>query len=343
MTLFSPDPLPPFERKRSFSRLLAAGLSILFLLAISLPIWGVAALLREGPLQEDKTIVVLRGTPVADIGRQLAKEDAVRAALLFRVAARLAGPLKAGEYAIPAHASAYDIAIIMNKGLSVPRFFTAAEGLTSSEIVALLNNEPVLNGAVLDIPPEGSLLPETYRYNYGDSRAGILGRMQAAMKEKAAALWESREEGLPLASMSDAVVLASIVEKETAKSDERARIAGVFYNRLRKNMRLQSDPTVIYALTDGQRELDRPLTHKDLEFASPINTYASDGLPPKPICNPGQASLVAVLHPEHHEFLYFVADGNGGHTFSTDLAAHNRSVAQMRRATTPPPSAKPKP
>ncbi|MFA5041252.1 MAG: endolytic transglycosylase MltG [Bdellovibrionales bacterium] len=331
--MFSPDPPPPFEEEFSLTRALASWVSVLFIVFTLVPVLGVSALFISGPLTEPKTIVIARGTSVAEIGKQLEHENAVHMAFVFRIAARLVGPLKAGEYALPAESSAFEIASIMNRGLSVPRMFTAAEGLTSSEIVALLNNDPVLTGAILDVPAEGTLLPETYRYSYGDSRAGILARMQTAMREKINELWAKREDGLPLYSPNDAVVLASIVEKETAKASERSRIAGVFFNRLRKNMRLQSDPTVIYALTNGQRELDRALTHNDLAFVSPMNTYTSDGLPPKPICNPGHDALEAVMRPEHHDFLYFVADGRGGHAFAPDLVTHNRNVALWRRTT----------
>jgi UPF0755 protein len=333
MPLSLPDSPPPFTKEFPSLRFLAIGLSVLFSAAVLLPVLGMSALLAPGPLPQEKTIVVARGASAADIGKQLAQEKAVYLSTLFRIAARAVGSLKAGEYALPTHVSAFDIARIMNKGLSVARMFTVAEGLTSAEIVGLLNNDPVLTGTIDGIPTEGSLLPETYRYSYGDSRAGIVARMQAAMHEKVNNLWANRENGLSLKSIGEAIVLASIVEKETGKVEERPRIAGVFYNRLRQNMRLQSDPTVIYALTNGQKELGRALTHEDLALASPINTYVSDGLPPKPICNPGRAALEAVLHPEHHSFLYFVADGKGGHAFAADLATHNKNVAIWHRAT----------
>jgi UPF0755 protein len=176
------------------------------------------------------------------------------------------------------------------------------------------------------------LLPETYKYSYGDTRAGLIARMQEAMQKRVGEIWAARDETVPLTSPEQMVVLASIVEKETGKADERPRIAGVFYNRLKVNMRLQSDPTVIYALTQGKGELGRALTHDDLSFVSPINTYASDGLPPQPICNPGRAALEAVTHPEHHNYLYFVADGTGGHAFAADLATHNANINRWHDA-----------
>lgn len=328
------SPLPeiptptPASKGHDFWRALSRKISFLILILIILPFLGVASVFVPGPLSEPKTIVIAHGASAPDISAQLQHEGAIYWAPFFYAAARFEanGSLKAGEYAIPAHASTTDIVMMMHEGKSVVRLFTVAEGLTSAEIVALLNNDPVLTGTITPIPAEGSLLPETYRYSYGDSRASLIARMQKMMQEKINEVWASRESSLPLASPQQMVALASIVEKETGKPEERPRIAGVFYNRLRINMRLQSDPTVIYALTNGQQPLSRPLTHDDLAFASPINTYASDGIPPQPICNPGRAALEAVAHPEHHNFLYFVADGTGGHAFAADLATQNANI-----------------
>ena len=338
MIIHLPEPPHiPFSKDFAFLRHFGNTLSILFLVVILIPALGVVGLFAPGPLEQEKTVVIAHGTSVADIGAQMRRENAVYFSSLFNVAARATGSLKAGEYALPAGASAFDIAVLMHDGRFVIRTFTAPEGLTSAEVVRLLNDNPVLTGAISVFPPEGSLLPETYHYSYGDARAGIIARMQKAMHDRLNELWAGREAGLPLKSAEEAVVLASIVEKETGKTEERSRIAGVFYNRLSRNMRLQSDPTVIYAMTNGQRVLDRALTHNDLAFASPINTYASDGLPPLPICNPGLAALEAALHPEHNAFLYFVADGSGGHAFAADLATHNKNVITWRRATASAP------
>jgi len=297
-------------------------------LGVLLPVLAFFSLFAPGPLPQDTTLIIAHGASASDIGGQLRQADAVYATPLFRVAARLmaGNVLKAGEYIIPKHASMITIAQMIRDGKSVVRLFTVAEGLTSAEIVDALRDEPVLTGTIDSIPAEGTLLPETYRYMYGDSRTGILARMTKAMQDKEKEIWDGREEGLPIDNLSAAVILASIVEKETGKAEERPRIAGVFYNRLRQNMRLQSDPTVIYALTRGKSDLDRVLTHEDLSIASPFNTYVSNGLPPQPICNPGIASLQAVTHPEHHAFLYFVADGNGGHAFAADLATHDQNI-----------------
>ncbi|MDD4615685.1 MAG: endolytic transglycosylase MltG [Alphaproteobacteria bacterium] len=298
-------------------------------LAISAACIGAA--FAPGPLDQSKNVIVAHGTRTSDIGTQLVQEKAVYSPFLFRIAALIAGPLKAGEYAIPAKARPIDIARIMHEGISVVHTFTAAEGLTSTEIVKLLMSAPALSGTIPSVPPEGSLLPETYHYTYNDSREGILTRMQKAMREKIRELWAARDKDAPMKSIDEALALASIVEKETGKPSERARIAGVFFNRLRRNMRLQSDPTVIYALTNGKTSLNRPLTHNDLTTPSPINTYTNTGIPPQPICNPGRAALEAVLHPERHNYLYFVANGSGGHVFSSDLEAHNRNVASWRK------------
>ena len=180
-------------------------------------------------------------------------------------------------------------------------------------------------------PAEGRVLPETYSYRLGNSRDAVVERMTAAMRDLLAELWAGRAADLPFDRPMEAVILASIVEKETSRSAERARIAGVFINRLRKGMRLQSDPTVVYGLTDGRGPLGRSLTRRDLETDHPYNTYKIKGLPPEPICNPGRASLEAVLHPMVTDALYFVADGTGGHVFAKTLAEHNRNVARWRR------------
>ncbi|MBI3441738.1 MAG: endolytic transglycosylase MltG, partial [Proteobacteria bacterium] len=190
---------------------------------------------------------------------------------------------------------------------------------------------PVLIGDIATIPMEGSLLPETYDFSYHDTRQNLIERMKKSMQEELRALWEKRAGDIPFATPDEAVTLASIVEKETRLHDERPRVAGVFINRLKKHIPLQSDPTVIYAVTLGQAKLDRVLTYKDLQTSSAYNTYSRQGLPPTPIANPGRASLAAVLNPEHNDYIYFVANGTGGHVFAKTLKEHNHNVAQWRK------------
>ncbi len=208
---------------------------------------------------------------------------------------------------------------------------TLAEGLTSHEIVALVEQAEALEGAVEAVPSEGSLLPETYHYARGDRRGDLVVRMSRARDELLRVLWPGRAPNLPVATPEHAVVLASIVEKETGVAGERPLVASVFVNRLQKGMRLQSDPTVVYGLTGGTGPLGRALTRKDLQAPSPNNTYLNRGLPPGPIANPGRAALEAVLNPAQTAFLYFVADGSGGHAFAKTLAEHNRNVAKWRK------------
>ena len=241
------------------------------------------------------------------------------------------GALKAGEYRFPPAITPRQAMEILLVGKTVQYRLTIAEGLTSADIMRLLEGAEGLSGTVAEMPPEGALLPETYFYRRGDGRADLLHRMQAGMLSLIAELWPKRAENLPFETPQQAVVLASIVEKETARAGERRQVAGVFVNRLRKNMRLQSDPTVIFAVTGGAVPLERPLSKADLALDSPFNTYRHNGLPPSPIAHPGRASLAAVLNPMATDALYFVADGSGGHVFAATLAEHNKNVARWRK------------
>jgi UPF0755 protein len=213
----------------------------------------------------------------------------------------------------------------------VARRLTVAEGLTVAEVFRLLAETEALSGDLPEPPPEGSLLPETYFYALGDDRAELVRRMQRGMRRLLDQLWPARAEALPLTERQQALILASIVDKETGVAAERGAVAAVFHNRLRQGMRLQSDPTVIYGLTDGNGPLDRELTRADWQHDSPYNTYRIEGLPPGPIGNPGRAALEAVLNPDDVDYLYFVADGSGGHAFGRTLDEHNRNVAKWRR------------
>jgi len=302
--------------------------------------YGVHSYFNKGPLEQSKTLVIEQGMGVSAIADVLEKEKVINQALLFKIASRLDKDkrfLKAGEYQFTANAPMTAIMKQLKEGDVVNRTITIREGLTSYQVVQLLNNNGALSGKITTIPPEGSLLPETYQFTNGDDRAEKIERMQRAMNEVIDALWESRDKNLPFKTKKEAIILASIVEKETGVGLERAKVAGVFVNRLRINMPLQTDPTVIYALTKGKIEdngkgpLGRRLLRKDLKVDDPYNTYKNAGLPPGPIANPGKAAIEAVLNPASHDYLYFVADGTGGHAFGKNLAQHNENVRKWRK------------
>ena len=291
-----------------------------------------------GPLSASRTVVVPAHTGIDGIADLLAAEGIIRHKLTFELVARLSGrgaALKAGEYEFPPAASAMQTLDILAGGKTLKHRLTIPEGLTASEVVALVRAAPGLDGDPGPAPPEGSLLPDTYLYSYGDSRQELIARMRRAMTHLLAQLWSERRPNLPLASAGQAAILGSIIEKETAHEEERPHVAGVFVNRLRLGMRLQADPTVLFALRgEGGEKLDRPLSHADLAVDSPYNTYLVTGLPPGPITNPGKTSLLAAVRPERTEDLYFVADGTGGHIFAKTLAEQTRNIAQYRQGVT---------
>lgn len=296
-------------------------------------VWGWSAFTKPGPLAQPTAVVVPRGAGLEAIAHRLAAAGVVAEPTLFAVAAKISGKsrgLKAGEYLFPAAVSAHDALGIIERGETVVRRLTVAEGLTSVQVATLLAEADGLTGEVGTPPPEGSLLPETYHYSWGDERPALVRRMRHAMEVALARLWAERAPGLPLETPAQAVVLASIVERETGEDDERALVAGLFVNRLKRGMRLQSDPTVAYGIAGGG-QLDRALTRADLQAETPYNTYTIAGLPPGPICNPGLESLQAVLKPAETDYLYFVADGSGGHAFAKTLDEHNRNVRKWRR------------
>ncbi|MFY9287631.1 MAG: endolytic transglycosylase MltG [Alphaproteobacteria bacterium] len=319
----------PISPRRSKSKIVFLAL---FLALAALPSFGLWALFVSSPIQTTKTLIIPHGTSIREIAALLHNDNVISSPLAFRIGTKIIShdQLKAGEYEFTPGQTTADIVLMMHEGRSVVHMLTIAEGLTSAEIIKNLKDLPQFTGEVA-IPPDGSLLPETYQYTYGDSRSSIVARMQKSMQDLLATLWTQRDPSLPIKTPEEAVVMASIIEKETGIGTERARIAGVFYNRLRKNMRLQSDPTVIYAITQSKGPMTRDLIRDDLTFASPYNTYASDGLPPQPICNPGKAALQAALHPEQNDFIYFVADGTGGHAFARDLAEHNQNVIRWNQ------------
>ncbi len=279
-------------------------------------------------------MIIPRGRGVEGIANALEQAGIIRDALVFRLGVRLGGTdksLRAGEYVFPALISPQQAAAILISGKTVVRRLTVAEGLTTRQVLEQILATDGLQGDIIAAYGEGALLPETYHFSFGDRRDELAERMAASMSKLVAKLWQSRASGLPLHSPDEALVLASIVEKETAIAAERPRIAGVFINRLEKNMRLQSDPTVAYGLTLGGEPLSRPLNRADLKRPTPYNTYMINGLPPGPIANPGAAAIAAVLNPEKTTDIYFVADGGGGHVFSRTLKEHNRNVAKWRK------------
>ncbi len=297
--------------------------------------WGFTKFHEPGSAAAPTTLVIDQGMGVQAIADKLAAAGVIRSPLIFAAGARVYAegrPLQAGEYEFPARSSMRQVMQQMIDGATIVRRLTIPEGLTSAEIVALVAAAPGLEGALPSaVPADGTLLPETYFYSKGDTRAQILARMEKAMADTLAELWAARDEAVTLKTPEEAVTLASIVEKETGVAAERPRVASVFFNRLDRGMPLQSDPTVIYALTDGKAPLNRSLTRADLQLADPYNTYGNAGLPPGPIANPGRASLAAVLHPDSTKDLYFVADGTGGHAFAETLEEHNRNVAAWRK------------
>jgi len=305
-------------------------------------------------LNETMIIEVPHGAGLNQIAYGLERDGLTKSRFLFIIAAKMARAetdLKAGEYEINSGMNLMEILAKLRSHNVVQRFVTVREGLTSYEIVQLLNAHEELEGdAIEEIPTEGTLLPETYSYSKGETRTDILKHMQDAMSAvqentpvAPCADTQTENENInaclpaPLKSWNEVITLASIVEKETGVPEERERIAGVFLNRLRKNIPLQTDPTVIYAITlgehdnKGQGPLGRRLLKKDLEIDSPYNTYKYPGLPPGPIANPGKAAIDAVLNPEENDFIYFVADGSGGHAFAKTLAEHNANVAKWRQ------------
>jgi UPF0755 protein len=316
-------------------------LAVVALIVATAFAWMVNAFNRPGPLTAETTVVIEPGAGLATVTNRLADAGVIADHLLFRLGVRVLGDargLRAGEYAFGPGASMRSVVASLAVGRTIDRRLTIPEGLTSAAIVELIAAAPALSGTLDAVPEEGTLLPETYHYTYGDSRAELVARMQQAMAGTLAELWPKRSAGLPLVLAEQAVILASIVEKETGIAAERPRVAAVFINRLKRGMPLQADPTIAYGLALEGAAPGRALTRADLARRSPYNTYLQRGLPPTPIANPGRASLEAVLNPAETDELYFVADGSGGHAFARTLEEHNRNVAKWRRRQAVPPA-----
>lgn len=313
--------------------------------------YGQRAYNEAGPLATEKNVVVPRGSGLRDIADLLEREGIIRNWMVFIAGHQFTHrgeSLHAGEYAFKPGVTMADVVDTMVAGHVVQHQITVPEGLTSQQVVDRLNDNPLLTGTPR-VPLEGTLLPETYAIVRGMTRQEVLKRMSADQQKLVADLWAKRAPDLPLKSPEEMIILASIVEKETSKADERPRVAAVFVNRLTKKMKLQSDPTIIYGIVGGKGTLGRPISRTDISTPTPYNTYAIDGLPPGPIGNPGKASLVAVANPAKTKDLYFVADGTGGHVFAETLEQHNRNVARWReieaemkaKAAAQPPAATP--
>jgi UPF0755 protein len=320
---------------RRLLNLLYTFIAVVVIAAAGVSFYLYATFTGPGPSIEDKTLVIPKGSGVAEIAGILKTENVIEDTRIFRLGVRLLSnskPLIAGEYVFPKGISPSGAMGIMIAGKSITHRLTIPEGLTVREVLELVSSAPLLDGPLPpERPAEGTLLPETYRFLRGESRASIIARMREDMSKALADEWAKRDRSILVKTPEEAVALASVVEKETAQADERARVAGVFYNRLKKGMPLQSDPTVIFAVTLGTRKLNRGLTYDDLKTDSPYNTYLVKGLPPGPIANPGRDALHAVMHPQSHKELYFVADGTGGHAFAATLDEHNKNVAAWRK------------
>lgn len=316
-------------------RLRGAAVALVLLLGIlAAGAWAAMSAHRAwtapGPLAEPAQIVIPRGG-TERIAEVLTGRGVIRDARAFAMAAWLTrghGPLRAAEFAFPAGAPLSEVLRILREARPVQRRLTITEGLTAHQIRAAIEAAEGLTGETPAFA-EGDLLPETYAYEWGDTRAALVRRAREAMGRALAEAWAQRAPDLPLATPRDALTLASIVERETGQAEERGKVAGVFINRLRRGMPLQSDPTVAYAATGGA-PMDRPISRADLAREHPFNTYRNPGLPPGPIASPGRAALLAATRPEATEFLYFVADGTGGHAFARTLDEHNRNVARWR-------------
>ncbi|TPG09606.1 endolytic transglycosylase MltG [Sphingomonas oligophenolica] len=284
--------------------------------------WG-----GSGPAPRTLTVQIKDGTTLGGAAKQLAAAGAVPSATRFRIYARLFGsgePIKTGEYRLPAHISQSDILKLLQGGKTLQRLVVVPEGYPSVMVHDALMKADGLTGSVA-VPVEGSILPDSYAFQRGDTRASVVARMQQAMRGYLAAAWAKRKPGIAVSTPEQAIILASIVEKETGKPSERRTVAAVYGNRLKRGMPLQADPTVIYPITKG-RPLGRRILRSELQAKNGYNTYASPGLPVGPIANPGRASIDAVLDPGSSQALYFVADGTGGHVFADTLAQHNANV-----------------
>jgi UPF0755 protein len=331
-------PMPTHRSSGARHPLVIAGNAVFTILILFAIVAGVALFIGKqrldapGPLTEDKIVSIPRGG-IRDIGDQLRREGVIDQTWLFVAsvfALKVRGDLKFGEYEFPQHATLHDVITTMTEGKVVQHGVSIPEGLTSEQIVQRLLDSDALTGTIHEVPAEGTLLPDTYKVPRGMPRDQLVKLMQEKRRRLVHDIWEHRVSGLPIGSEEDLVILASIIEKETGRTDERSRVAAVFVNRLKLHMRLQSDPTIIYGLVGGRGSLGHPILESEKLQPTPYNTYVIAGLPPGPIANPGRASLEAAANPARTRELYFVADGNGGHVFAESYEQHQKNVERLR-------------
>ena len=337
-----PEQVPPPPKRSDRARnplvvvgnAIITGLLVLMISAGGLYVYGKQKIEAPGPLAEDKIVNIPQRAGITDISDILRREGVTEANrwmfLGSVIALKARGELKPGEYNFQKNASLRDVIGTIVEGKVVQHSVTIPEGLTSEQILARLMDNDIFTGAVREVPREGTLLPETYKFPRGASREQVIQRMQQAQKRVLNEIWERRNPDVPLKTPEQLVTLASIVEKETGKPDERSRVAAVYVNRLRQKMKLQSDPTIIYGLVGGKGTLGRPIKRSEITQPSPYNTYVVEGLPPGPIANPGRASLEAAANPARTRDLFFVADGSGGHVFTETYDLHQKNVAKLR-------------
>lgn len=333
-------PPPPKRSDRARNPFVIVGNAIFTILIILMIgagatyYYGKQTLESPGPLQEDKIVNIPARAGKRDIADVLSREGVINVNPWVFIgsvfALKASSDLKPGEYSFQKNASLRDVIATIVDGKVVQHAITIPEGLTSEQIVTRLSDNDIFTGSVREIPREGTLLPETYKFPRGTTRDQVIQRLQQAQKRVLAEIWERRNTDTPLKSPDQLVTLASIVEKETGRADERSRVAAVFVNRLRQRMKLQSDPTIIYGLVGGKGTLGRPIKRSEITQPSPYNTYVIDGLPPGPIANPGRASLEATANPARTRDLFFVADGTGGHAFTETYDQHAKNVAKLR-------------
>jgi UPF0755 protein len=333
-------PPPPKRSDRARNPLVIAGNAIITIILVAMIgvggvyVYGRQALEAPGPLQDEKVVNIPARAGKGDIAETLLREgviDANRWVFIGSVfALKASSELKPGEYLFPKNASLRTVIGTLVEGKVVQHSVTIPEGLTSEQIVARLTDNEIFTGSIREMPREGTLLPETYKFPRGTTRDQVIQRMQQEQKRALADIWERRSPDVPVKTPEQLVTLASIVEKETGKADERSRVAAVFANRLRQKMKLQSDPTIIYGLVGGKGTLGRPIKRSEIQQPSPYNTYVVEGLPPGPIANPGRASLEATAKPARTRDLFFVADGTGGHSFTETYDQHQKNVARLR-------------